>query len=102
MNTSIKGNGAATVLAFLAVASGSLTIAACESDVPTVSRAVDVSTVAPCPGEAGPGNQAQAPCVWDGLSQGNGTFTGARWLYYASGQCDGLTFVQPEVECIEP
>ena len=54
--------------------------------VPTAaSTALDVSTLAPCPGEYGPAvRDPSAACVWDATTRGGNPVQGAavRWLVY--------------------
>lgn len=63
---------------------------------------VDLTTVAPCPGETGPGAGGPAPCVWD--SETRGIHPGdspVRWYLYSDGGCPVAT-VQPadDVHCV--
>jgi hypothetical protein len=51
----------------------------------TASTALDVSSLAPCPGEYGPATRdPQAACVWDATTRGVNPVEGAdvRWLVY--------------------
>jgi hypothetical protein len=54
-------------------------------EITTASTALDVSTLAPCPGEYGPATRdPQAACVWDATTRGSNPVEGAdvRWLVY--------------------
>ncbi len=54
-------------------------------EMTTASTALDVSTLAPCPGEYGPATRdPQAACVWDATTRGINPVEGAdvRWLVY--------------------
>jgi hypothetical protein len=54
-------------------------------EMTTASTALDVSTLAPCPGEYGPATRdPQAACVWDATTRGVNPVEGAdiRWLVY--------------------
>jgi hypothetical protein len=61
---------------------------------------LDVSTVAPCAGEWGPGPGGAVPCVWDAQTRGSGGGS-VRWLYYSASTCPVAT-VQPAdtVKCL--
>jgi hypothetical protein len=51
----------------------------------SASTALDVSSLAPCPGEYGPATRdPQAACVWDATTRGSNPVQGAdiRWLVY--------------------
>jgi hypothetical protein len=54
-------------------------------EMTTASTALDVSSLAPCPGEYGPATRdPQAACVWDAMTRGINPVQGAdvRWLVY--------------------
>ncbi len=61
---------------------------------------LDVTTVAPCPQEDGPALGGPIPCVWDGGTAGNGTYTGARWTLYTE-RCPVDAVQNPgDVHCV--
>lgn len=54
-------------------------------ELTTVSSALDVASLAPCPGEYGPAvRDPRAACVWDATTMGSNPVQGAdvRWLVY--------------------
>lgn len=72
-------SGAALLAATLALVVG-VALVAC---APTALR-LDLATMAPCPGEDGPG-AGGTPCVWDASTMGNGEAGPyqVRWTLYA-------------------
>jgi hypothetical protein len=78
-------SGAVLLTMLIALGLTVVMIAAC-SPIPVSPHPVDILTVAPCPGEAGPGpDRLPAPCVWDAATQGNGQAGpyDVRWTFYA-------------------
>lgn len=75
-----KPYSGATLVAMLAALLLAVGAVAC---APTV-RATDLTAVAKCPGEDGPG-AGPFPCVWDSQTQGNGQAGpyDVRWTFYA-------------------
>ena len=65
----------------------------------------DLSTVAPCPSDDGPGPDGPIPCVWDALRDGDlkmGPY-GPRWTLYTVDLCPSPdSFTQPAayVACV--
>lgn len=75
-------------LGALIMAVNILALTACTPPVmPTpASQLIDVTKVAPCPAEDGPGMTGPAPCVFDGGANGSSAY-GVRWIYYSKDTC---------------
>jgi hypothetical protein len=81
---------------------GLLLVIACATPNSAPDTRIDLSTVAPCPVEDGPGDVV--PCVWDAETRGNAAYAypGARWfLYAADDRCPVDTVQSAEtVHCV--
>lgn len=97
-----KPYSGSVLLAMLIAMLATVALVACNS--PTyVPQPLDLSTVAACPAEDGPGLTGPAPCVFDGGAViGPDAAYGVRWVYYsADNTCPVNTVQDPHtVHCV--
>jgi hypothetical protein len=76
--------GTAVLVALLSlVGTGALLMACQPIGTGRVPMLVDVTAVAPCPAEDGPGMTGPAPCVFDGGDASTSGY-GTRWVFYSA------------------
>jgi hypothetical protein len=75
-------------------------IAACGPIVREHPQPIDVTTVAPCPGESGPAMGDTEPCVWDTTNTPARFTPSAHWILYADTCPVDTVQVSRQVVCV--